>query len=114
MGDQYCSLSPILRHPALTRSIMNYHILHQFDEQWFADTTQDSATKRQRNFFGADEPHHKQSSLVRRALSNHRLWPIVIASLLLAACALYFALDARRHAAEVQQRLSSLETTIKK
>jgi hypothetical protein len=88
---------------------MNYHILHQFDEQWFEAGGQ------------ADEarPHRLFGSLHERARpeqspSPMRHWLIVFASLLIAACALYFALDARRHTNDLQQRLSEFETKLKK
>ncbi|MBV9209808.1 MAG: hypothetical protein JOZ52_04225, partial [Acidobacteria bacterium] len=68
---------------------MSYHILHQFDEQWFADNGQDERESPHR-FFGA-----RPETRAGRNPSQTRCWLIVIASLLVAACALYFALDAR-------------------
>jgi hypothetical protein len=91
---------------------MSYHILHQFDEQWFADNAPDDGES-SRRFFGAMQEAHGQPR-VERNQSQTRCWLIVIASLLVAACALYFALDARRQANELQQRLSQLESTLKK
>ena len=91
---------------------MSYHILHQFDEQWFADNAQDDGES-SRRFFGAMQEAHGQP-LAGRNGSQTRCWLIVIASLLVAASALYFALDARRQTSELQHRLSQLETTLKK
>jgi len=89
---------------------MSYHILHQFDEQWFADngTDKDSPPA---GFFDAFGPEHKQA-LSRP--SHRRQWLIVVTSLLIAAFALYFALDARRQADDLQQRLVEMESTLKK
>ncbi|HEY0544833.1 MAG TPA: hypothetical protein VGC91_05480 [Pyrinomonadaceae bacterium] len=91
---------------------MSYHILHQFDEQWFADNAQDDREASHR-FFGAMKEAHGQPR-AERSQSQTRYWLIVIASLMVAACALYFALDARRQTNQLQQRLSELETTLKK
>jgi hypothetical protein len=91
---------------------MSYHILHQFDEQWFADNGADERESPHR-FFGA-MPEADEQSRAGRNPSQTRCWLIVIASLVVAASALYFALDARRQASDLQQRLSELETTLKK
>ncbi len=85
---------------------MSYHILHQFDEQWFADNGPDKDARHD-NLLGTLDKHLAKPS-------QRPQWLIVGASLLIAACALYFALDARRHAASLQQRLTELETTMKK
>lgn len=89
---------------------MSYHILHQFDEQWFADNGPEKENGPGR-FFGRldDEQSETQARPTQR-----RQWLIVIASLLIAACALYFALDARRQADALQQRLREMESTLKK
>jgi heme/copper-type cytochrome/quinol oxidase subunit 2 len=91
---------------------MSYHILHQFDEQWFADNVQEDDSS-SRSLFGALKETHAQQRAERKSPQT-RCWLIVIASLLVAACALYFALDARRQANDLQQRLSTLETKLKK
>ena len=91
---------------------MSYHILHQFDEQWFADNAHEDDSP-SRRLFGAIEETHAQQRAGRDS-SQARCWLIVIASLLVAASALYFALDARRQANDLQQRLSTLETKLKK
>jgi uncharacterized membrane protein YsdA (DUF1294 family) len=88
---------------------MSYHILHQFDEQWFADSGQNKDS-RSGGLFGAidtGQPSHHKAC-------QRRQWLVVAAALLVAACALYFALDARRHADSLQRRLSEFESTIKK
>jgi hypothetical protein len=89
---------------------MSYHILHQFDEQWFADNGTDKDAQPGR-FFDSFGPEHKQA-LSRP--SQRRQWLIVITSLMIAASALYFALDARRQADTLQQRLVEMESTLKK
>ena len=91
---------------------MSYHILHQFDEQWFADNAQQDDAPSDRLFGAIKETHGRQRA--GRNPSQTRCWLIVIASLLVAASALYFALDARRQANDLQQRLSALETKLKK
>lgn len=91
---------------------MSYHILHQFDEQWFASNGQDNDAARSREAFGVRGDGRQQSS--PHPTSQRCPSLIIIAALLIAACALYFALDARRHAADLQQRLSEFETTMKK
>ena len=85
---------------------MSYHILHQFDEQWIADNGPEKNSGRGNLFNSLDKPLARST--------QRRLWLLVLASLMIAACALYFALDARRHAADLQQRLSELETMMKK
>jgi hypothetical protein len=89
---------------------MSYHILHQFDEQWLADNGTDK-DQQPGGFFDAFGPEHKQA--LSRS-SPRRQWLIVITSLLIAASALYFALDARRQADTLQQRLVEMEITLKK
>ncbi len=84
---------------------MSYHILHQFDEQWFADSGQDQHKVRRQ--FLADHPDSAKSRQCRH-------WTIVIASLVIATTALYFALDARRNASELQRRLAEVENTAKR
>lgn len=91
---------------------MSYHILHQFDEQWFADNVREDDAP-SRSLFGAIKETHGQQRAERNPQQT-RCWLIVIASLLVAASALYFALDARRQANDLQQRLSTLETKLKK
>lgn len=88
---------------------MSYHILHQFDEQWFAENGQHKDSRSGRLFGAVDSGQPAQHKACQR-----RQWLVVAAALLVAACALYFALDARRHAESMQQRLSEMETKLKK
>ena len=92
---------------------MSYHILHQFDEQWFADSGQEDESSRPNGFFRSrnDRGHERQNSYTK---SLQRPWLIVGASLIIAACALYFAMDARRQTIDLQQRLTDVESRIKK
>jgi hypothetical protein len=90
---------------------MSYHILHQFDEQWFADKGREVETHPS-NFFRKLEEREQERQGSQSQPVRH--WLIVMASLLVAACALYFALDARRQANDLRQRLSELEITLKK
>lgn len=92
---------------------MSYHILHQFDEQWFAENGQDSEQSRPDGFFRRLNKLNRgrQSSLTT---SLPRPWLIVGASLMIAALALYYAMDARRQAIDLQQRLTNVESKLKK
>ena len=93
---------------------MNYHILHQFDEQWFADSGQkDDASSRPYSFFRTrtNPGNGPQNS---RTKTLPRTWLIVGASLIVAACALYLAIDARRQTIQLQQRLTDVESRLKK
>lgn len=94
---------------------MSYHILHQFDEQWFADGRQDASSRPDDfsdAFFraGGDQRHDRQESRIK---FGQRPWLIVTVSLIIAACALYFAMDTRRQTIDLQQRLTDLETRLK-
>jgi hypothetical protein len=91
---------------------MSYHILHQFDEQWFADSTHHDRLPSNGFFQGrADRRDGRQKS---NSKSYQRPWVIVTASLIIAACALYFAMDARRQTVALQQRLSDVESRLAK
>lgn len=91
---------------------MSYHILHQFDEQWFGNSGQQGPTPG--DGLSPTRPGLKQ--LRERARTNplQHPWVVVAASLIIAACALIFALDARRQAADIQQRLADVESRLKK
>ncbi len=90
---------------------MSYHILHQFDEQWFADNGREVDARPGDFFRKLDERQQERQGSQPQPV---RHWLIVMASLLVAASALYFALDARRQANDLRQRLSELEITLKK
>jgi hypothetical protein len=92
---------------------MSYHILHQFDEQWLADLKQDSHLDKRRSFLDSgDEPLHEHRA--RLASRESKRWAVVAASILLAAFALLYSIDASRRAEALQQRLDALEATVKK
>jgi hypothetical protein len=91
---------------------MSYHILHQFDEQWFGDSEQNEKNGT-RGFFGSKSDDQRDVSS-SHAKSSGRPWTITILSLVIAACALYFAMDARQQAERLQQRISEMETRLKK
>jgi hypothetical protein len=90
---------------------MSYHILHQFDEQWVADNSQEPASSRGRFFRSRNRLDNEREN--SRAGALDRPWLIVAASLIIAAFALYFAMDARRQTLELQQRLINVETRMK-
>ena len=94
---------------------MSYHILHQFDEQWLADLMKQDATGSKRKGF-LDSFDDDRNYVQRAKLAAHesRRWVIVAAAILLATFALLFSLDAHRRAESLQQRLDTLETTVKK
>jgi hypothetical protein len=93
---------------------MSYHILHQFDEQWLADLKQDSVVKKRKGFLDSfdDETRHIQRT--RLAARESKRWAVVTASILLAAFALLYSIDASRRADALQRRLDTLEKTLKK
>jgi hypothetical protein len=91
---------------------MSYHILHQFDEQWFADNGPSNSPSPQRLFGALNDGADRRDAEPKYA--STRCWLFVLASLLVASCALYYALDARRHADDLQKRLSEMETRLKK
>jgi hypothetical protein len=93
---------------------MSYHILHQFDEQWLADLNQDLVVKQRKGFLDSydDETQHIQRTRLAARESNR--WAVVTASILLAAFALLYSIDAGRRADALQHRLDALETTLKK
>lgn len=91
---------------------MSYHILHQFDEQWFGDSSQNEAS-RSNNFLGSRRKRQNDRANSCTAASQ-RPWIITIMAVIVAACALYFAMDAHRQTIELQQRISELEARLKK
>jgi uncharacterized membrane protein YdfJ with MMPL/SSD domain len=91
---------------------MSYHILHQFDEQWFGDKAQARVAASSRHLRSSSrEPNDWPRA---RKLAVQRPWVITILSLIIAAGALYLATDARRQNEEQQQRISQLEARLKR
>jgi hypothetical protein len=88
---------------------MSYHILHQFDEPWLAETEK-ACDRNARPLLKAslrDKRDKTGFGLV--VLGRRMFWLATIASLLLAAAGLLFAIDARHRADVLQQRLTALE-----
>ncbi|MCA1849931.1 MAG: hypothetical protein LC672_02465 [Acidobacteria bacterium] len=92
---------------------MSYHILHQFDEQWLAELTRDSGGNKSGSILDSTEGVGRWGRRRRLASRESRRWTVVGASIMLAAFALLFALDANRRADALQERLDSIETTMK-
>lgn len=91
---------------------MSYHILHQFDEQWLAELRQgDENGKSFLKFSEGESKAERRGKIETR--ESHR-WAVVAAAILMATFALLFALDASRRAETLQQRLDTLEASIKK
>ncbi|HYJ45640.1 MAG TPA: hypothetical protein VEV81_03430 [Pyrinomonadaceae bacterium] len=94
---------------------MSYHILHQFDEQWLADLQEGASGKDEGKSFlvsgGDDRETKRRARLVSRE-SHH--WAIIAAAILMATFALLFALDASHRAETLQQRLDTIEATMKR
>jgi hypothetical protein len=91
---------------------MSYHILHQFDEQWLADLKQD--TDQKNGLLDSLTDGHRRVHRARIAARESKRWAFVAASILLAAFALLYSIDASRRAEALQQRLDRLETKVSK
>jgi hypothetical protein len=94
-------------------TIMSYHILHQFDEQWLADLKQDSGENNGKNFLGSNDDGGETKRRARLASRDSHHWAVVAAAIVMATFALLFALDASHRAETLQQRLDSIETRLK-
>jgi hypothetical protein len=92
---------------------MSYHILHQFDEQWLAELRQDTGGGRGSFLAGSDD-ESPCPTRPRLSARERKRWAVVAASVLLAAFALLFSIDASRRAEILQQRLDTLETAVRK
>ena len=94
--------------------LMSYHILHQFDEQWLADLKQDSDEDQGKSFLTSFEEERETKRRGRLNSREHYHWTIIAAAILMATFALLFALDASRRAEALQQRLDTIEATMKR
>jgi hypothetical protein len=89
---------------------MSYHILHQFDEPQLAETSIAEAERAGRLFHPLARLSPETGSRFSVILLGRRVfWLLTLAGLIVAAAALFFALDARRRADDLQQRLTALE-----
>jgi hypothetical protein len=94
---------------------MSYHILHQFDEQWLAELTQNTPdANKGKSRMGSFGDGHQHAWQARLAAHESKRWAIVAATILLASCALLFSIDASRRAESLQQRMNTLEKTARK
>jgi hypothetical protein len=93
---------------------MSYHILHQFDEQWLADLQQDDKGDSGRSLLNSSDGEQKTGRRSKIAARESNRWAVVAASILMATFALLFALDANHRAETLQQRLDTLESSIKR
>jgi hypothetical protein len=93
---------------------MSYHILHQFDEQWLTDLSQEDKKESGKSFLSSSEEEREPRRRTRLAAHETHHWAIVAAAILMATFALLFALDASHRAETLQQRLDTIEATMKK
>jgi hypothetical protein len=93
---------------------MSYHILHQFDEQWLADLKQEDEKDKGESFLSSFDEERESRRRARLASSESHHWAIIAAAILMATFALLFALDASHRAETLQQRLDTIEATMKK
>ncbi|HEV7376573.1 MAG TPA: hypothetical protein VGN95_17805 [Pyrinomonadaceae bacterium] len=93
---------------------MSYHILHQFDEQWLADLQQDDKGDSGRSLLNSSDGGQQKGRRSKIAARESNRWAVVAASILMATFALLFALDANHRAETLQQRLDTLESSIKR
>jgi hypothetical protein len=92
---------------------MAYHILNQFDEQWFASSSEDNDSNRGGHVFQRWSDATDSSSDARSCFSI-RQWIIIAMLLLIAGSSLYIAFDARRQTTDLQQQIQELKTRTKK
>ena len=93
---------------------MSYHILHQFDEQWLADLKQEDGKDKGKSFLTSLDEERELKRRARLASRESHYWLIVAAAILMATFALLFALDASKRAETLQQRLDTIEATMKR
>lgn len=93
---------------------MSYHILHQFDEQWLAELKQGDEGNDGKSLLKFSDGEHQTERRGKIETRESHRWAIVAAAILMATFALLFALDASRRAEALQQRLDTIEASIKK
>jgi hypothetical protein len=93
---------------------MSYHILHQFDEQWLIDLKQSDEGRDGRKLLSSSEGESVAGRRAKITARESHRWAVIAAAILMATCALFFAFDASRRAETLQQRLDTLESSIKK
>lgn len=93
---------------------MSYHILHQFDEQWLEDLKQDDKGNSGRSSLNSSDGEQQVVRRSKSAARESQRWAVVVASILMATFALLFALDANHRAETLQQRLDTIESSIKR
>ena len=93
---------------------MSYHILHQFDEQWLADLKQEDEKDKGKSFLTSFDDEHETRRRARLASRESHHWAIIAAAILMATFALLFSLDASHRAETLQQRLDTIEATMKR
>jgi hypothetical protein len=93
---------------------MSYHILHQFDEQWLADLTQEADGKRRKNLLDSLDDKPQPMRHTRLSTRDFKRRAIVAVGVLMAAFALLFSVEASRRAESLQQRVDALEQTVRK
>lgn len=86
---------------------MSYHILQQFDDPCLGETAGRRAENSNTLFKSHAHPGEQKTGLV--LLGRRVFWLLTLSALLVAAAALAFAVDARRRADGLQQRLTALE-----
>ena len=99
---------PFTPFPFYPKVFMSYHILHQFDAPWFAEAAQaaEAGAGNLSDSLSGDGARRNHS---RPASRRRWLWLMTLMSLLVAASALFLALDARLRADDLQKRLTTLE-----
>ncbi len=93
---------------------MSYHILHQFDEQWLADLKQETDGEMRKSLLDSLDDQPQQVRHTRLSTRDFKRRAIVAVGILMAAFALLFSVEASRRAESLQQRVDSLEQTVRK
>jgi hypothetical protein len=88
---------------------MSHHILHQFDEQWFTDKSEQPSLRWTDKAPDETKGRDELAQSISMRLQHWRQWLALMLALTLALTALLFALDARRRAADLNERVIKLE-----
>ena len=93
---------------------MSYHILQQFDDPCLGETVYARPEKTNRLFNppGRRE-REKKAGLGFLLLGRRVFWLLTLSALMVAAVALFFAIEARRRADILNDRLTALERQYK-